>query len=61
MINLTTKIAIKIGKWYIKMLDRFLALARRFRRRRKFLENEGEGFSLPLTLLYIYYSLPLSW
>lgn len=35
------------------MLDRFLALARRFRRRRKFLENEGEGFSLPLTL-YIY-------
>lgn len=39
------------------MLDRFLALARRFRRRRKFLENEGEGFSLPLTLLYIYYSL----
>ena len=54
MINLTTKIAIKIGKWYIKMLDRFLALARRFRRRRKFLENEGEGFSLPLTLLYIY-------
>lgn len=44
------------------MLDRFLALARRFRRRRKFLENEGgKGFSLPLTLLYIYYSLPLSW
>lgn len=26
-----------------------------------FLENEGEGFSLPLTLLYIYYSFPLSW
>lgn len=43
------------------MLDRFLALARRFRRRRKFLENEGEGFSLPLTLLYIDYSFPLSW
>lgn len=43
MINLTTKIAIKIGKWYIKMLDRFLALARRFRRRRKFLENRFIG------------------
>lgn len=33
------------------MLDRFLALARRFRRRRKFWENEGEGFSLPPYLI----------
>ena len=26
-----------------------------------FWEMRGEGFSLPLTLLYIYYSFPLSW
>lgn len=44
------------------MLDRFLALARRFRRRRKFLENEGGGKVLAFPLpYYIYYSFPLSW
>lgn len=42
------------------MLDRFLALARRFRRRRKFLENEGKVLAFPLPY-YIYYSFPLSW
>lgn len=35
------------------MLDRFLALARRFRRRRKFLEMRGKVLAFPLPY-YIY-------
>ena len=39
------------------MLDRILALARRFRRRRKFLENEGGEKVLAFPLLYYIYIL----
>lgn len=60
MINLTTKIAIKIGKWYIKNARPLFGSCQTLSPQAKIFENEGEGFSLPLTLLYIYYSLPLS-
>lgn len=35
------------------MLDRFLALARRFRRRRKFLKMRGKVLPSPYLIIYI--------
>lgn len=56
MINLTTKIAIKIGKWYIKNARPLFGSCQTLSPQAKFLENEG-GKVLAFPLLYYIYIL----